>query len=138
MAFVDSKTITGGGVEYKTQGMCQGNGASPAAWDVISITILNAHKRCHSGATFICLISAVWIGITGILFVDNTDLMHLDMSTQSTPMTVHTEKVSAINNWGHLFIATGGALKPEKCTYTLISYAGDSRGKWKYSDPFAK
>jgi len=30
-AFGDSSTFAGGGIHYKTQGMCQGNGAAPAA-----------------------------------------------------------------------------------------------------------
>ncbi len=70
----------GGGGKNKTQGMCQENGATMSALGVVSITIRNAHKHRYSGATFIYPISAVLIGIAGILFVDNTDLMHMDMS----------------------------------------------------------
>ncbi len=44
--FGDSKTFAGGGVSIKTQGLCQGNGALPAGWVVISILcILNAHGK---------------------------------------------------------------------------------------------
>lgn len=65
--FGDSKTFVGGGVEYKTQGMCQGNGAAQAVWGMVSITILKAHKCCHSGATFIFHISTIWrITVVGI------------------------------------------------------------------------
>jgi hypothetical protein len=35
--FGDSKTIKGEGVSIKMQGLCQGNGALPAGWAVISI-----------------------------------------------------------------------------------------------------
>jgi hypothetical protein len=41
--FGDSTSFAGGGISTKTQGMCQGNRASPAGWAVISICILNAH-----------------------------------------------------------------------------------------------
>lgn len=133
-AFGDSTTFAGGGVEYKTQGMCQGNGAAPAAWGVVSITIINAHKRQHSGATFLCPISAIKRAVAGVLFVDNTDLMHLDMSQQVTYEEVHYEMKSSIHNWGGLLGATGGALKPEKCAYTLIGYEGQENGTWKYLD----
>ena len=52
------RTVYGGPKEYvcttievKFQGLCQGNGAAPAGWAVISITIINAHKRKVHGAT---------------------------------------------------------------------------------------
>ena len=38
--FGDSKSFTGGGISVKTQGLTQGNGASPAGWAVISICII--------------------------------------------------------------------------------------------------
>lgn len=57
------------------QGMCQGNGASPSAWGMVSITILDAHKRHHSEATFICPISTIQRNAVVILFVDDTDLV---------------------------------------------------------------
>jgi hypothetical protein len=37
----------------RTQGMCQGNGASPTVWTVTSIPIIAAHKRKGHGAHFI-------------------------------------------------------------------------------------
>jgi hypothetical protein len=43
--FGDSKTIAGGGVSIRTQGLCQGNGTLPAGLAVISICILNAHGK---------------------------------------------------------------------------------------------
>ena len=53
-AYRDSKEYVGSMIEVKFQGLCQGNGAAPAGWAVISITIINAHKRkCHRGH-FIC------------------------------------------------------------------------------------
>jgi hypothetical protein len=43
MAFGDSKEFSGSTIEVKTQGLCQGNGASLARWCAISIMILWAH-----------------------------------------------------------------------------------------------
>jgi hypothetical protein len=54
MGFSDSTSFAGGGISIKTQGMCQGNGASLAGWAVISICILGAHGRKGRGAKFIC------------------------------------------------------------------------------------
>ncbi len=43
--FGDSKSFAGGGISVKTQGLTQGNGASPAGWAVISICIIGAHRK---------------------------------------------------------------------------------------------
>jgi hypothetical protein len=41
----------------RTQGMCQGNGASPVAWMVTSIPMIATHKRKGHGAHFIAKMS---------------------------------------------------------------------------------
>ena len=47
----DSKGYVGSTIEVKFQDLCQGNGASPAGWSVISIKIINVNKRKVMGAT---------------------------------------------------------------------------------------
>jgi hypothetical protein len=54
--FGNSKPFAGGGISIKMQGLCQGNGTSPAGWAVISICILQAHGKLGHGAKFLCLI----------------------------------------------------------------------------------
>ena len=56
-AYRDSKEYVGSAIEVKFQGICQGNGAAPAGWSVISITIINYHKRKVHGGHFICPVS---------------------------------------------------------------------------------
>ncbi len=41
----------------RTQGMCQGNGAAPAAWLVTSIPMIRAQQRKGHGANFLAPIS---------------------------------------------------------------------------------
>jgi hypothetical protein len=43
-AFGDSRNFRGSRIEVKYQGLCQGNGAAPAGWAVISIAVLRAHQ----------------------------------------------------------------------------------------------
>jgi hypothetical protein len=69
-AFGDSDTLVGVRIHLKTQGFMQGNGAAPAGWAVISITILHAHKKEGPGATFACPIGGRAKKIAGILYVD--------------------------------------------------------------------
>ena len=38
----------------------------------------------------------------------------------------------SIINWGKLLLATGGALKPGKCSYYLLSFCWKSDGTWTY------
>ncbi len=80
MGFEDSTNFSGGGIRIKTQGMCQGNRASPAGWAVISICIPNAHSRKGHGAKFVCPITKLEKHLSAILNVDDTDLLHIDLA----------------------------------------------------------
>jgi len=59
MAYGDLKMFAGSSIEIKTQGLGQGNGASPAGWCVISIVILRAHGAKGHGAHFMAPMSLV-------------------------------------------------------------------------------
>jgi hypothetical protein len=63
----------------KTQGMCQGNVALPAAWMVTSIPIIAIQQNKGHGAHFKAPITNKERQLIGGLFVDDTDLFHLDM-----------------------------------------------------------
>jgi hypothetical protein len=118
----------------KTQGMCQGNTAAPAAWTVTSIPMIAAHKRRGHGAHFIAPILDITGHIAGGLFVDDTDLVHVDMRTVESIIEAHSRLQESVINWGSLLIATGGALKPGKCTYYLISFRWKADGTWVYEN----
>jgi hypothetical protein len=102
--------------------MCQGNGAASAAWAVVSITIVRAHKRKGHGAKFMCPISNLKFHLAGIIFVDDTDLIHINMGQNEDADLALIHLQDSISNWGQLLLATGGALKPSKCFYYLISF----------------
>ena len=106
----------------KFQGLCQGNGASPAGWAVISITILGAHKKKGHGGHFVCPISRRTGHLAAILFVDDNDLIHIDMGKDQTADEASYDLQTSIASWGNLLIASGGSLKPEKCFFYLISF----------------
>ena len=109
-AYGDSKMCARSTIEVKFQGLCQGNGAAPAGWAVISITILQAHKRKGHGAHFKCPISNKEGHLASILFVDDCDLLHLDMRAEQTVQEAHASMQESITNWGKLLMmATGGA-----------------------------
>ncbi len=112
-AFGDSKTFVGSSIKIKMQGLGQGNRASLAGWCVISIVILRAHGAKGHGAQFIASISLVRCSLSDILYVDDTDLLHINMDAEESIAEVHTAIQRAIENWGRLLIATGGTLNPK-------------------------
>jgi len=133
----DSEGYAGGSNEDEqdpvmTQGMCQGNGASPAAWLATSIPMIQAHRRKGHGAHFIAPISGKSCYLVGGLFVDDTDLFHLNMAQTETVEETHGKLQDAVLNWGKLLLATGGALKPEKCSFYLLSFRWKPDGSWMY------
>jgi hypothetical protein len=109
-----SKWFAGGGVRVKVQGLTQGIGASPSGLPVISTVILGAHGKKRHSATFRCPISHLSANILAILYVDNTDLLHINFDTDETVNDAHAVIQKSVNSWGNLLIATGGALKPKK------------------------
>jgi hypothetical protein len=107
-------------LSIKTQGLCQGNGASPAGWAVVSICILNAHnhKKKGHGAHFTCPITKLKSHIAGIIYVDDTDIIHFCMEEDLGKDEVFFNLQEAITNWSKLLLATGGALKPINASST--------------------
>ena len=129
-AYGDSKNLRGHKISVKFQGLCQGNGATPSGWAVISITILNAHNKKGHRDKFVCPISQRTGHLAAILFVDDNDLIHIDMDQDQT--AAHEDLKASVNSWGKLMMASGGSLKPEKCFLYLISFVWNSSGKWAY------
>jgi hypothetical protein len=130
--FDDSKEFASATGSINTQGMCQGNGAALAGWMVDSIAMINAHKCKGHGIHLCCPITDKATHLAGTLFVDNTDLEHLDMTKAETTHKAYRALQDSIINWGKLLLATGGALKPAKCFFHVISFAWKQDGTWKY------
>jgi hypothetical protein len=65
--FGNSTSFMGGGISIKTQGLCQGNGAAPAGWAMISIYILRAHGKKGHGEKFLCPITKLQQHLSAIL-----------------------------------------------------------------------
>ncbi len=124
MAYGDSKTFAGSSIEIKTQGIGQGY--------VISIVILHVQGAKGHDAQFIAPMSLVQRSLLAILYVDDTDLQHINMDMVESIDEVHITIQSAIVNWGKLLIAIGKILKPEKCFYHLIDFVWTRKGGWQY------
>jgi hypothetical protein len=137
-AFGDSRNFRGSKIEIKYQGLCQGNGAAPAGWAAISITILSAHKKKGHSATFMCPMTNKVVKLAAILYVDDCDLIHIDMTCDDDVFTTFQKMQESVLNWGKLLIASGGSYKPPKCFYHLISFSWSQGSKWKYEENHLK
>ena len=120
-------------MQLKYQGLCQGNGKAPV-WCVISIVILNCHKVKGHGAKFLAPVSKVRKDLAAVLFVDETDLLHVDMTREENVWEAFEAMQESVSGWGELLIATGGALKPIKCFLHLVSFDWDEKGNWSYAN----
>jgi hypothetical protein len=97
-AYGDSTDFAGSTIEIKTQGLGQGNGASLAGWCVISIMILRAHGKNGHGARFVAPMSLVKWSLSAILYVDDTDLLHLNMERNESVWEVRWSLQQSIDN----------------------------------------
>ena len=113
-------------------GMCQGNGAAPAAWLVLSSVLVNVYRSLGFVSDMQSPITEVWLDIMGVLYVDDTDLYIMHEWTKSG-YDIWEEAEQAVNAWGNLLIATGGMLKPEKCFFYMVDYDWNADGSWQYS-----
>jgi hypothetical protein len=110
MGFSNLTFFAGGGISIKTQGFCQGDGAAPVGWGVVSICISRLHNKKGHGAKFLCPITKLKHHLSAILYVNNTDLFHINLTRDKHGDDVHATIQDSINSWGNLLIATGGAL----------------------------
>ena len=93
---------------------------------------MNAHKRWGNGAKFLCPISLVHSNLSAVLFVDDTNVMHLDINRKESHLEALEELQQSVMSWGKFLIATGGSLKPSKCFYHLVSFLWKQDGTWEY------
>jgi hypothetical protein len=105
----------------------------PVGWAVISICILQAHGRKGHGTKFLCPITNLQQHLSAILYVDNTDILHIDLTKDESTDEVHTAIQSSVNSLGNLLITTGGVLQPKKCFHLMILFKWNN-GEWRYAE----
>jgi hypothetical protein len=68
--------------------------------------------------------------LAAVMYVDDTNLVHWSSVPSCTPTELIAPSQTATYAWGGLAIATGAAMKPEKCYAYFLSYWYD-RGQAK-------
>jgi hypothetical protein len=72
-----------------------------------------------------------------ILYIDDTNLLHIDLTKNESVDEVHRAIQESVNSWGNLLIATEGVLQPAKCFYSIISFNWNNRD-WSYAPNASK
>ena len=127
--FGDSSLAYGGLQSVPFQGSCQGNGASPAMWLIISLYLVLLMKEQGHISKVLSPITGITLTLIGFLFVDDTDLIVLGNTNESEAM-IHARLQSAIDSWNGFLRVSGGALKPEKCYWYFTRFTWNN-GQWQ-------
>jgi hypothetical protein len=120
--FGKSSRSYGGSIKNPTLSLGQGNAAAGPTFLTISSLIVNAYLReGHGARTMTSLTHRLFILAT-VLYVDDADNIHMTTSVTDSPLELIQHAQHSTNTWGSLAIATGAAMKPEKCFAYFMTY----------------
>jgi hypothetical protein len=121
-AFGDSDTSFRGYEIIPLHGICQGNGAGPVIWAIVSTPILNMLHTANEGSFLSSPISGKLIRFSGVSFVDDPNTIQTARSNQDSWREVVEGLQTSLNIWEGGLRASGGALVPEKTTWHLSAF----------------
>ena len=124
--FGDSKSSYGGRQDIPFQGSCQGNGASPAMWLMISMYLVLLARNEGHATTFKSTFSGLSIMLLGFLFVDYTDLVVLGDKEETAEQVIHKMQQS-IKFWNGILRVSGGSLKAGKMLLVSSTFSMGER-----------
>jgi hypothetical protein len=128
--FGESKQSYGGMHKQQLAGYGQGNTASGPGFTALSSLIVKAYLRDGYGAQIYSSYYKQLLLLAAIKYVDDTDLIHWSRTLDCNPKELIAEAQTATYAWGGLAIATGAAIKPEKCyAYFLLYWFDKGRVK---------
>ena len=107
------------------------HGASPGMFLSISMILVKVMYPKGHVAIFIQAITGLQVQFVSFLFVDDRDLfvMACYLEESSDSITAHTQEGSL--TWHGALDVSGGALKQEKCYWSLVDFRWIN-GMWRY------
>eukprot|EP00956_Cyclotella_meneghiniana_P028760 scaffold67902_cov49-Cyclotella_meneghiniana.AAC.1 len=100
----------------------QGSGAAPMGMRNIITIATNAYKRLGHGIHMQTAISQRLLLLAAIIYVDDTDLLHWGRFYGIDDEEFLADAQAATIDWCMLVQATGGAVKPAKSFWYLLSW----------------
>ena len=128
--FGESDSFFGRTLDDRLGGYGQGNGASPAAFTILSTRIINAYTRMGNGTKLTSSYTARMFLLAAALYVDDTDLLHWADSSETEDEELIEMVQGATDDFANLAQASGGALNPSKCFVYFLTYQ-PMKGKMK-------
>ena len=95
----ESYSPIGGNIMRNLHELCQGNGASPAVWIMISSVFFMVYKNLGFGSKVKSPMTLVLLSIMGVLFVDDKDL-YIMSDNIKTQRETWEEAQRALTAWG--------------------------------------
>lgn len=109
------------------QGAGQGNTSAAPFWTSISTPIIHLLKQNGSHSSFITPLSGIVVTLALIAFVDDTELFIMNQEDDLSRLVQQAEVT--LHLWRAYLYVTGGAMRPSKCSWTLLSYDDSVRSK---------
>ena len=129
----DSTTFMGRrGKDNPLQGLCQGNGATPVCWLMLSSVLMHCYRRQGFGSRILSPMSGAIIDFLGEIYVDDTDLI-ITRPEFTTAQETQEGLREAAWAWASGLNATGGAINPEKSRWIYTGYEWKDDGTWEYA-----
>jgi hypothetical protein len=121
--FSKSKTLYGGTHEEQLAGYGQGNAAAGQGFTAMSLLVVNAYLHDGFGARIYSSYYKLLLLLAATMYINDTDLIHWCCQSSCNQSKLIAAAHTATYAWGSLAIATGAAMKPNKCyAYFLVSY----------------
>ena len=121
-AYGDSEWFYSGTSSKPLQGAVQGNGAASPMFVAISCAIIAFLESQTVGVSIITAITLSLFTISAIMYVDDSDILISSIKTKETIQSIRNRAQKAALVYGIGVKQTGGAIRPEKCRWYLISY----------------
>ncbi len=121
--FGESKMSYGRSHKERLAGYGQGNAAAGPGFTAMSLLIIKAYLRDGFGAQILSSYYKHLLSILAVvMYIDDTDMVHWSSLLSCTPDKLIAATQTATYAWGGLAIATGAAMKPDKCYAYFLSY----------------
>ena len=130
-AYGDANTTYGGdNWDIDPSGICQGNGAGPAIWAIVSSPLFDCLRSKGYGAKLYSAISKTYLHIAGFAFVDDADTVQTGEKGDDTATLLRAAQ-EELDLWEELVRATGGGLEGDKSDFAVVNFKWKG-GKWTY------
>ena len=115
------------------QGILQGNSTAPTIWVLVSTPLLNMLQTAGNRAFITSPLSEENSHIVGYAFVDDTDLVTMDMRDINMEVEeIMSNMQDSIDCWEGGLRTIGGAIVPEKSWVYPVDFKFDGSGRWTY------